>query len=425
METFSNHTLALEQGASANQLISTSLMHPHFYHLLLQRIPFLGPVTYKKCLSQIGLPAEIFLVNESELKKCGMQAKAILKIQTLKAMCSARSIELLRDSVFNGVIKDLNWLSHKNHTLLAWDDLCYPTLLKEIYDPPTLLFVKGNAALLKRQQLAIVGSRRPSKSGMMTTHQFAQDLVAHGYTITSGLAMGIDTYAHEGALTAAEQTTGSTRGVSTIAVLAHGLDGIYPKRNQSLAAKVLNGGGALVSEFPVGVTPRPEYFPRRNRIISGLSLGVLVVEAAVKSGSLVTAYSALEQNREVFAVPGSIHSPVSKGCHQLIKTGAKLVECTQDIIEELSPNLDQTQDMASPQGLATNRLGQTIPLGPSPEVLKQKERELWDHIDHEEQSANHLASILGWPVSEISATLTLLELKKFIVHGESGYTRRQ
>ena len=198
-------------------------------------------------------------------------------------------------------------------------------MLKEIADPPSILYVQGDIELLSQWKIAIVGSRNPSRSGRDTAFEFGCFLAQGDIAICSGMAMGIDAAAHQGAL--------SGRG-KTIAVVGTGLDRIYPAKHRDLAHDIVENG-LMISEFPLGTPPRPENFPRRNRIISGLSLGTLVVEAATKSGSLITARQALEQGREVFAIPGSIHNPLARGCHQLIREGAKLVETASDIIEEL------------------------------------------------------------------------------------------
>ena len=195
-------------------------------------------------------------------------------------------------------------------------DARYPELLKQIADPPSILFVQGDVSLLAKWQIALVGSRNPSASGRDTAYEFSRYLAQDGITINSGLAMGIDAASHQGALAA---------GGKTIAVIGTGLDRVYPAKHRELAHEIASTG-AIVSEFALGTSPRAENFPRRNRIISGLSLGTVVVEAAVKSGSLITARMAMEQGREVFAIPGSIHNPLARGCHQLIRQGAKLVE---------------------------------------------------------------------------------------------------
>jgi DNA processing protein len=220
----------------------------------------------------------------------------------------------------------LAWLAEPGHELLAWDDPDYPKLLLELADPPPALFFIGQRALLNRPALAIVGSRNATPQGLETARAFARALSGAGLTIVSGLALGIDGAAHEGALEAAG---------ATLAVVGTGLDRVYPARHRALARTISERGG-LLSEYVPGTPPLPSNFPRRNRLLSGLARGVLVVEGALSSGSLLTARLAAEQGREVFAIPGSIHSPLSKGPHRLIREGAKLVETAQDVLDELN-----------------------------------------------------------------------------------------
>ena len=220
------------------------------------------------------------------------------------------------------------WRALAGNDVVTWADADYPSRLRELIDAPLALYIHGNRALLAKPQLAIVGSRNPTPTGIETAHAFAAALAASGLTIVSGLALGIDAAAHRGAV--------ATNG-ATIAVMGTGLDRVYPARHRTLAHDIAQAGGLLMSELPLGSPPRREHFPRRNRLISGMSAGVLVVEAAVQSGSLITARLANEQGREVFAIPGSIHSPLARGCHALIRDGAKLVETAQDVIEELMP----------------------------------------------------------------------------------------
>lgn len=225
-----------------------------------------------------------------------------------------------------------------NHILVVTDDR-YPELLRICDDPPALLFVRGNPEILSNPQLGIVGTRHPTKEGEQNAYHFAKQLGEYGLTITSGLAMGIDQFAHDGTLASPSPT---------IAVLGTGLNDIYPKQHRSLADKIVAHNGALVSEFPLHTPPIANNFPKRNRIIAGLSLGVLVVEAAEKSGSLITARLANESSREVFAIPSSIHNPQSKGCHRLIREGAKLVESTFDIFSELKHWLPNAHAVDAP-----------------------------------------------------------------------------
>lgn len=221
----------------------------------------------------------------------------------------------------------MKWSEQPHHHLLTWHDPLYPHLLLEIYDPPPLLYVKGDPTLLRKPSIAMVGSRHATASGAQHARQFAHALASQGLNIVSGLAEGIDSYAHQGALAAKGHT---------IAVMGTGIDRIYPHRNKALAEQI-SQTGALITEFSLGASPHRKHFPRRNRIISGLSQGVLVVEASLKSGSLITARCALEQGREIYAIPSSINNPTAKGCHYLIKEGAKLVETIEDILGELVP----------------------------------------------------------------------------------------
>ena len=281
--------------------------------LMLSQIPNFGPATLERLVTQLKIiPAELFEQSQSTLRANGLtelQVKAICK-PDLKA-----------------VEKLLSWQqAHEMHFIVCASDSAYSSQLTQIARPPFLLFGKGNQALINQSQIAIVGSRNPTYYGKQTAIQLAEELASRGLTITSGLALGIDACAHQGALNVSGHT---------LAVLGSGVDQIYPKRNQQLAENILQHNGLLLSEFAPSVLPKAENFPRRNRIVSGLSLGVLIVEAAMKSGSLITARLALEQNREVFAVPGNINSPLSKGCHYLIKQGAKVVEDCADVLDEL------------------------------------------------------------------------------------------
>ena len=222
---------------------------------------------------------------------------------------------------------DLKWLSHPNHHLLCWNDDNYPALLRRIKGPPAALFIDGDPGCLWQPQIAVIGSRNPTSGGLEHARDFATTLARQGMTITSGLASGIDSTAHTAALDA---------GAVTIAVNGTGLDKVYPASSQAVAERIRTQG-AMISELPLGSPPKRQHFPSRNRIISGLSLAVLVIEAGVNSGTLITARKAAEQGRDVFALPGSLHNPMAKGCHRLIREGARLVETTADILQELGP----------------------------------------------------------------------------------------
>jgi DNA processing protein len=278
--------------------------------LRLALTPKLGPAAQRKLLRAFGGPQEALDAPPVELiRAVGERAVAALK--------AGADAELVH--------RTLDWLREPGNHLLTLADEQYPRALLETSDPPLLLFVKGRVSLLGQLALAMVGSRNATPRGARDAEALAQVLSDAGLTIVSGLALGIDSAAHRGGLSGAS---------SSIAVVGTGMDKVYPARNRELAHR-LAAEGALVSEFPLGTPPLAANFPRRNRVISGLARGCLVVEAALRSGSLITARQALEQGREVFAIPGSIHSPLSKGCHWLIKQGAKLVETANDVLEEL------------------------------------------------------------------------------------------
>lgn len=294
--------------------------------------------------------------------------------------------------------------SNSHHQICFADDALYPELLKTIQAPPKLLFLQGRGELLHRPQLAIVSSRNPTTTGCEWARHFARELAALGWVITSGLAQGIDGVAHSGALEAKGQT---------IAVLGTGLKRIYPKRHQRLSDDILQTG-LLVSEYPPSTPPLPQYFPARNRIISGLAVGVLVIEATLRSGSLITARFALNEGRQVYALPGSIHNPLSKGCHFLIKEGAKLVETIDDILEETTgfaswygAKVDQKKTHESRKDI----------------VLDKKEQNLLSSVDFSPTSFNAILTRTGLTVTEVSVILMALEIKGLVRLQSGGYER--
>ena len=281
----------------------------------------------------------------------------------------------------------LSWLEQPGHHVLMWDAPDYPALLADLPDAPPLLFVEGDPSLLERPQLAMVGSRRASRPGLDNATAFARSLAGGGFVITSGLALGIDGAAHQGALDV---------GGQTIAVLGTGLQRLYPRRHIGLAGRIVDGGGALVSELPLDCAPHASNFPRRNRIISGLSLGVLVVEASPSSGSLITARLAAEQGREVYAIPGSIHHPGARGCHQLIRQGAALVESVDDILQALR-GWQQTTAHGQPQ---------SQPERPAHALL--------DQLIAGSMTSENLAGAVAQPLAQVLAELTELEIEGLV-----------
>lgn len=280
--------------------------------LLLWRVPGIGPATFFRLLEHFGSPRAVLQAPAAQLREAGLGHDLAREIRSADTA---------------SIAADLRWLAGPCRRIITCQDSDFPSRLREIAVPPPLLFVEGDPASLSRPQLAIVGSRRPSRPGRELAAQFAAEVAERGVAVVSGLAHGIDAEAHRGCLVG---------GCPTIAVMGTGPDVVYPRAHADLAAAI-RAHGALVTEFSPGALVKPENFPRRNRIISGLSLGVLVIEAASLSGSLITARHAMEQGREVFAVPGSIHNPLARGCHWLIRQGAKLVESVEDILEELPP----------------------------------------------------------------------------------------
>nr|WP_253273777.1 DNA-processing protein DprA [Collimonas arenae] len=287
--------------------------------LRLEQTAGVGAETGRRLLAAFGLPENIFSASFSALHK-------VVPERVAYALLAPPS-----DATQALIDRTLEWLQHSANQLITLADVAYPQALLDIADPPLMLYVKGRAELLVRPAMAVVGSRNATAQGIANADRFAEILSQRGLTIISGLALGIDAAAHHGALRGA---AGYPESGSTIAVIGTGADIVYPARNRGLAHQIAEAG-CIVSEYPLGMPGIAANFPRRNRIVSGLARGVLVVEAAAQSGSLITARMAAEQGRDVFAIPGSIHSPLSKGCHQLIKQGAKLVESAQDILEEL------------------------------------------------------------------------------------------
>ena len=345
----------------------------------LLRAPACNSTLLVQLLEVFRRPTAIFEADEQSLRGAGLAGPAL---------------EYFLSPDWAGVERDLRWLGQPGTHLITISDPGYPLVLRQIADPPPALLVRGHPSALNNVQLAIVGSRNPSPAGRRIAYQFAFDLSTIGLTITSGLAVGIDSHAHHGAVDA--------KG-PTVAVLGNGIDSVYPKQNQRLADAVVESG-ALVSEFPTGYPALAANFPRRNRIISGLSVGTLVVEAARRSGSLITARHALEQGREVFAVPGSIRNPTAQGCHELLRQGAKLAECNEDILEEIGP-------LAAVAAGVPGSSGAGIDLS---EGLDGTSKVLLDNIGHEPVHIDSLIEITDLPAGIAASALSSLEIAGLI-----------
>ena len=322
-----------------------------------------------------------------------------------RAIFDARAVRDEPD--WPAIERDLEWLAEPDHHFIPCTAPEYPTLLAETADAPLALFVAGDPPLLATPTLAIVGSRHPTRVGLENAEAFAAYLAGCGFTIVSGLALGIDAAAHRGALAA---------GGKTIAVCATGLDEIYPRRNARLGHDIAQHG-ALVSEFPTGTGARVEHFPRRNRIISGLATGTLVVEAAVRSGSLITARLAAEQGREVFAIPGSIHNPLAKGCHTLIRQGAKLVDSAEHIVEELGPLLGVASIAAPP---ATGDAAADTPARGGAFAADPDYQKLLECLDDTPVSVDRLVARSGLTPDAVSSMLLIMELRGLVESAPGG-----
>lgn len=353
------------------------------YWLALNHLHQFDATTIAKILPLFGNIEELFNALKKDVHQLGFKENLREKITKLD---------------WHKVDQELEWLQQDQRHVITCMDARYPKLLREIDTPPLLLFIHGNADYLSQPQLAIVGSRNPTTIGMEIAEQFATALSASGLVITSGLAIGIDTAAHLGAL---------QFGV-TMAVLGTGLNNIYPARNAELAAQIVENG-ALISEFPLQTPPLKTNFPRRNRIISGLSVGVLVIEASLYSGSLITARLAGEQGREIFAVPGSIHNPLSHGCHRLIRDGAKLVEQATDILEELKITSPKSTAISDQQNVE--------------KLLDTKHKALLSCIGFVATSTDLILKRSRLAPAEVSTMLLFLELQGIIKREVGGYVR--
>jgi DNA processing protein len=349
--------------------------------LKLSLTPGLQGSGLRKLLAAFGDPERVLAASRSELSRLvgAAAAAAIQESGPDKELATAEA-----------------WLEEPGNHVVTLADAAYPRRLLEIPDPPALLYVKGRLELLARPALAVVGSRQATAQGLINAESFARAFSDAGLTVASGLALGVDAAAHRGGLAGA---------AGSLAVLGTGADIVYPARNRELAHE-LAAHGALVSEFPLGTRALPAHFPRRNRLISGLALGCLVVEAAADSGSLITARLAAEQGREVFAIPGSIHSPLAKGCHALIKQGAKLVESAADVLEELRLPAPAARASAADAVDAPHAAALLTALG------------------HDPVDADTLAARCGFSAADTAALLTQLELEGRIAALPGGLFQR-
>ena len=362
--------------------------------LTLIRAPGIGTAAVRGLLERFPNLNRALDASAHELRRAGLTDK---------------SIDALAQPDRKAIAADLAWLEAPGRFLIPFTDPRYPRLLAEIPSPPLALFVLGDPECLAAPQLAVVGSRNPTPGGTDAAYGFSRHLAGCGLTITSGLAMGIDAAAHRGALDA---------GGRTIAVTGTGLGRVYPARHRDLAHRIAEQG-ALISEFPPDVGARRENFPRRNRILSGLAVGTLVVEASVQSGSLITARYALEQGREVFAIPGSIHNPLAKGCHALIRQGtAKLVERAEEIWEEL-PALLMVPPGKDPETETT------APVEDAAEPLDEEHRQVLEALGHDPSPMETIIRRTGLTTDVVSSILLLLELRGFVTSTPGGrYARR-
>ncbi len=347
------------------------------YWVAISLFSKIGPARYKKLYNHFKTMAEVWSASLFELKKSGLEENIAQEF-------------IIKRAEINPEI-EMDKLAQEDIQIITIKDTNYPKILKEIFTPPALLYIKGNIDNLNQQfNLAVVGARKISNYGKQITPQIVKPLAENGFTITSGLALGTDALAHQVALEAKGKT---------IAVLGSGIDqkSIYPSSNRYLAQNILDNDGTIISEYPIGTLPLKHNFPARNRIIAGLSLGTLVIEAAQSSGALITAYNALEQNREVFAIPGSLFNQNSIGTHKLIQKGAKLITSHHDILEEL--NLQEVKNYVSNQKIL-------------PETLEEKL--IIKNLGTEPVHIDQLIKNSNLPTSQISSTLSLMEMKGLI-----------
>jgi len=360
--------------------------------LALYHTPGIGNRRFHTLLEAFDTPTRARQADASQLLACGLKSAQIKALRTGQQ----RSVEA-----------DLCWAEQPNHHILCLADKRYPVMLRQIADPPPILYLRGNIEYLQQHQIALVGSRNPTQPGLEMTRLFATHLSRCGLLICSGMALGIDAAAHQSALSA---------GQATVAVMGTGLNRVYPARHRELAHQIAEQG-VLVSEFAPDTGPQQNHFPRRNRIISGLSLGVVVMEAALRSGSLTTARHAMEQGREVFAIPGSINNPLARGCHRLIREGAKLVETAEDILEELGELARSQLILENEHGNGDNSFNIQIDVK---DAGDQDYGRLLSALAYDPASIDTLVMRCGLTAEEVSSMLLILELQGHIATAPGG-----
>lgn len=368
--------------------------------LLFNFLPKIGPAAYWKCVENFG-SIELALDQgfDSLIDAFGGEAAKLLRAYERHGVGS---------SLYQDLDREQQRCEELGIQLVIESDPAYPRLLRETKRCPPVLYVKGNIDALSLPQIAVVGSRSPSPIGQELAFEFSQQLADAGFSITSGLALGIDACAHRGALASDNGDV-----ATTVAVLGSGLNKVYPRRNRRLAESILEAGGAVVSEFLLDADALPQHFPQRNRIVSGLACGTLVIEAALKSGSLITARCALQQNREVFAIPGSIRSPVSRGCNAMIKSGAKLVETPMDVICELESLIEYQRE----------QLDTAVSENKNEGDISSPKSELLHAVGFEPTSIDQIAERSLVPFEQLLPSLLQLELDGRIENTGLGYIR--
>ena len=388
--------------------VDAALADPKSPWILLSQLPGMGARRWQAIKDHLDSPLELLSLNAATLTSLNLPAAA------REPLLAWQAGDLNHPAVAE-VLRIHQACRRNDFTLVTWGSADYPELLAGIHDAPLLLYVRGDAGLLHRPQLGIVGSRRASRGGLDHARDFAAALAQAGYLITSGLALGIDGAAHLAALEA---------GQPTLAVVGTGLDVSYPARHRALTERIASAG-AVVSDLPPGAPARAAHFPQRNRIISGLSRGVLVVEASPRSGSLITARLALEQGREVFAIPGSIHNTQARGCHQLIRQGATLVETVADIEAELGAWQRPSPRPSAPPAAdrASARAAPVQPAAPDLSGLAEREIAVMKALGYDPASTDTLCAATGLAAEQLMQSLLLLEMEGLVDSAPGGFQR--